>query len=152
MAYLRKVNKQLRVNKQLTMSKILNFHSRHLCLEQFQRLELLLTRFQEEEKVPLIDLRAPPQVKRRNEDKSINFTITRLDFETLCMPGQILTFLISSQDDRTWRVVIVNKTAILFLDGISAYFKFQNSKNTQGTSTLLGVQGCPRTGLGGMVG
>ena len=63
MAYWRKVNKQLRVNKQLTISNILNFHSRHLCLEQFQCLELLLTRFQEEEKVPLIDLRAPPQVK-----------------------------------------------------------------------------------------
>ena len=34
--FFRKVNKQLRVNKQLTHSKILNFHSKHLCLEQFQ--------------------------------------------------------------------------------------------------------------------
>ena len=29
-------NKQLEVNEQLTMSDILNFHSKHICFEHFQ--------------------------------------------------------------------------------------------------------------------
>ena len=33
---IRKVNKQLMVNKQLTTSKLLNFHSKHFCLGKVQ--------------------------------------------------------------------------------------------------------------------
>ena len=35
MAYLRKINKQLKVNKQLNISEILNVLSKHLCFELF---------------------------------------------------------------------------------------------------------------------
>ena len=69
------VNRQLKVNKQLTISKILNFHSKHLCLEEFQCKKPLsgcFDSFSEEkkkEKVPLTDLRAPPQVKRGVEHR-----------------------------------------------------------------------------------
>ena len=35
-AYKSKVNNQLRVNKQLNISKIIHFHSKHICSEEFQ--------------------------------------------------------------------------------------------------------------------
>ena len=71
MAYLVFVNNQLAVNKQLTMSRILHFCSKHPCFEHFQHQKSLNANFwtcseeddDDDDEFPLIDRQAPPTVK-----------------------------------------------------------------------------------------